>query len=134
MDTIKDRLKRVMEYYKLTPQTMAEKAGVTRQAIDLMLNGKTLNPKLSAIQNLASTLDGLNSDWLLKGEGNMLNKSIEPESSDDLLAGIPVSDELKENPEVQSIIKSLKHKYELKVLEVQIKEAEANYYKKLSGR
>lgn len=65
-----ERLKQIREYYKLSTRSFAERVGMSNGAISLLENGRrTMTPQFI---KLVCREFGINENWLLSGEGEML--------------------------------------------------------------
>ena len=66
METIGDRVRQARQLAKLTQEALAEKIGLTRQAIS-QLESKSGTKKSKFIHEIATTLN-VSTDWLLTGD------------------------------------------------------------------
>jgi transcriptional regulator with XRE-family HTH domain len=66
-----ERIKKIMGYEGLKPGEFAEQIGINRSAMSHIMN-KRNNPSLDVINRILSRYPYINSDWLLRGEGEML--------------------------------------------------------------
>lgn len=64
-----DRLKVILEYYKLSPSGFADNLGVPRSSISHLLSGRN-KPSLDFVLKLITKYPEVNLYWLLKGEGS----------------------------------------------------------------
>lgn len=70
MDTPGKRLRAVMKHFRLTQQALGERIGVTKGYLSVMMNDKEpISTKV--LDGLIKSFAGLNSHWLLTGEGEM---------------------------------------------------------------
>ena len=67
---MKDRIKKIIELENLIPSDFADAIGVSRSAINHILNGRN-NPSLDIVQKILDKYDNLSSDWLLSGKGEI---------------------------------------------------------------
>lgn len=67
-----DRIKLLMEYKSLTASQFADAMEVPRAVVSHVLSGRN-KPSLDVIIKIASTYSDVNLDWLLLGNGEMLN-------------------------------------------------------------
>lgn len=92
-NSIGERLATALFHFKMSKAAIAKKVGVSASAIGDIINGETLDPRVSLIKNIALELD-IRLDWLLLGEGEMLKSSIsisQSNTSGDNLQGRNVS-------------------------------------------
>jgi hypothetical protein len=71
LDTPGQRLRAVMKYYRHTQQTLGQLLGVSKGYLSVMMNDKEpITTKV--VLSLIKSFTGLNTHWLLTGEGEML--------------------------------------------------------------
>lgn len=71
LDTPGKRLRAVMKYYRHTQQTLGQLLGVSKGYLSVMMNDKEpITTKV--VLSLIKSFTGLNTHWLLTGEGEML--------------------------------------------------------------
>jgi plasmid maintenance system antidote protein VapI len=68
---MKDRILKLMDYYKLTSSQFANEIGIQRSVISHILSGRN-KPSLDFIIKVKTRFPEINSDWLLLGEGSMV--------------------------------------------------------------
>ena len=68
---ILDRIKQVMDGNKLNNNSFSKKIGVTASTINSMFEKQT-NPSIDTLNKILNAFTYINSDWLLRGYGNML--------------------------------------------------------------
>ncbi len=71
-----NRLKKVMEYHRLTASLFADKIAVQRSSISHILSGRN-KPSLDFILKVTSTFKDVDIYWLLNGKGTFPKKIIE---------------------------------------------------------
>ena len=93
-----ERIKFVMEYYKLSPSELADSIQVPRSSISHLLTGRN-KPSLDFVLKLIKTYPDINLYWLLNGKGTFPKKNepveIEPST--------PLAPEVLENIEQKTI-------------------------------
>ena len=68
---MKDRIKIVMDYAKLSQQDFSHKLGVSPASLSSIFTGRT-NPTNNHVQAIHRVFPEINVSWLLFGEGEML--------------------------------------------------------------
>lgn len=68
---MKDRIKNVMDYAKLSQQDFSHKLGVSPASLSSIFTGRT-NPTNNHVQAIHRVFPEINVSWLLFGEGEML--------------------------------------------------------------
>lgn len=68
---MKDRVRQVMEHYKLSQKEYADALGISAGSISSVLSGRTA-PTNNLIQAVHKTYPAVNVNWLMFGEGEML--------------------------------------------------------------
>ena len=71
--SIKDRFKMIMEREKLTAAAFAESIDVAQATISHILGSRNKYPSTEVILKLHKKYSDINLEWLLTGEGYMLN-------------------------------------------------------------
>lgn len=56
-DVIKKRLQDLCEQYKITPNKLATRSGITQSTVNNIMIGKTKNPTLKTLHRIAVGLD-----------------------------------------------------------------------------
>jgi transcriptional regulator with XRE-family HTH domain len=84
-----DRIQKILQVKKLTPSAFADKIGVPRSTISHVLSGRN-NPSLEFVQKVLDSFPDIRTEWMVRGEGNMLRHSntLFPED-DDTVAAVP---------------------------------------------
>lgn len=72
---MKDRIKHLMDYKKLSAAELADLIGVQRSNVSHVINGRN-NPSSVFIEKLLLTFPDLNARWLITGEGLMLDEEV----------------------------------------------------------
>lgn len=70
---MKDRIAKVIEYYKFSPSEFADEIEVPRSSISHITSGRN-KPSLDFITKVKSKFPNLSWDWLIYGEGEMHTK------------------------------------------------------------
>lgn len=99
MYSMKERIKHLMDYKKLSAAELADTIGVQRSNVSHVINGRN-NPSSTFIEKLLLTFPDLNARWLITGEGNMLEAEARVSTANkpvDLFSGSePLTDKEKE--------------------------------------
>lgn len=69
---MKDRIKKYMEFKRISPSELADIIGVQRSNVSHVLSGRN-NPGSSFIEKLLQAYPELNARWLMLGEGDMVS-------------------------------------------------------------
>lgn len=64
-----NRIKKIMDYYKLTASTFAEKIGVQRSSISHILSGRN-KPSLDFVLKVTNNFNEVDIHWLIYGKGS----------------------------------------------------------------
>jgi transcriptional regulator with XRE-family HTH domain len=91
-----DRIKQIMEYYKLSPASFAEQIGINRSNLTHLFSGRN-QPSLEFAKKILHCFPEIKTEWLIMGVGNMLHKSEEKELN------ISIPDEKKERREMREM-------------------------------
>lgn len=67
---MKDRIQTIMEQYKMTQQTFAQKLELSPATISSIFTGRT-NPTNNHVQAIHRAFPEINTNWLMFGEGDM---------------------------------------------------------------
>ncbi|MFT6210252.1 MAG: transcriptional regulator with XRE-family HTH domain [Bacteroidia bacterium] len=67
MESITERVRKIMEDNSLSSSQMADRIGVQRSAISHILSGRN-KPSLDFIIKVLEAFENVSSDWILKGE------------------------------------------------------------------
>lgn len=71
---MKDRIALIMKEEQLTAVQFAKETGIQQASLSHILNGRN-NPSLEIIKRIHQRFPHINLDWLLYGEGNMIEAS-----------------------------------------------------------
>ena len=69
-----ERLKKVMDYYQLSPSAFADKIQVQRSSISHLLSGRN-KPSLDFVLKVIKVFDEIELYWLLNGKGEFPMKT-----------------------------------------------------------
>jgi len=72
-----NRLKKVMDYYQLSPSTFADKIQVQRSSISHLLSGRN-KPSLDFVLKVIKEFEEIELYWLLNGKGEFPIKGTTP--------------------------------------------------------
>lgn len=75
MYCMKDRIKHLMDYKKLSAAELADLIAVQRSNVSHVINGRN-NPSSVFIEKLLLAFPDINARWLLTGEGSMLEDGV----------------------------------------------------------
>lgn len=67
-----EKLTQIIQYYKLSPTSLADRINVQRSSISHLISGRN-KPSLEFIVKLTDTFPELNFDWLVRDKGNMIS-------------------------------------------------------------
>lgn len=70
---MKDRLKKVIDYYNITPNNFSQKIGVSEGAIRKVLSQNT-TLRSDTLDKISQNFADISIDWLVSGRGEMLRK------------------------------------------------------------
>ena len=100
-----DRIQKILQVKKLTPSAFADKIGVPRSTISHVLSGRN-NPSLEFVQKILDSFPDIRTQWLVRGDGNMLmhSNTLFPEEDDATFSSlkketVAYPEPLKETPE-----------------------------------
>ena len=65
-----DRIKKIIEEYKLSPTIFSEKIGIQKANVSHVLNGRN-KPSLDFVLKISEAFPEINIEWILKGKGSM---------------------------------------------------------------
>ncbi|MDR0206129.1 MAG: helix-turn-helix transcriptional regulator [Bacteroidales bacterium] len=65
-----DRIKQVMEYYKLTPASFSEQIGINRSNLTHLFSGRN-QPSLEFAKKILHSYPDIRTEWLIMGVGEM---------------------------------------------------------------
>lgn len=94
-----DRLKKVIDYYKITPTNFSQKIGVSEGTIRKLLTQNTAL-RSDTLEKISQNFTDIDIDWLITGRGGMLRNEQSPVALStgiplipiDVIAGIPAGD------------------------------------------
>ncbi len=69
-----DRIRKLMEYYHMSPSEFAEKVGAQRSAVSHILSGRN-KPGLDFLQKILNAFPEVSADWFILGRGKMILSS-----------------------------------------------------------
>ena len=106
-----ERIKRIISDSGLSNSSFADKIGVPRSSISHILSGRN-NPSLDLIIKILRNFDGINADFLLKGE---VLPPIDKDSKNDLdnknmtlFPELDIKEDTKERPKIdEEVLKSV---------------------------
>lgn len=98
-EIMKERLKRFMDYKKITAADLADRIGVQRSNVSHILNGRN-KPASQFIEKLLLSFPDLDANWLLTGLGKMI-RGEEATPATPLPREIPAGPPRKEVPTLQ---------------------------------
>ena len=94
---MKDRIEAIMKREHMTPSSFAESIEIQRSTLTHILRGRN-NPSLDVVMKIHQRFKYVNLDWLLYGNGNMINQE---KPSDDLQRSLfDENEEIKPIPQV----------------------------------
>ena len=76
---MKERITDIMKHENLSPSAFAESIGIQRSALSHILNGRN-NPSLDVVMRIHQTYKYVNLQWLLYGDGEMIEGEKKKES------------------------------------------------------
>lgn len=65
------RIQKIIKYKKLSASGFADQIGVPRSTISHILSGRN-NPSLDLVQKILDTFSDIKTEWLVRGEGQMI--------------------------------------------------------------
>lgn len=89
---MKDRIKIVMDYAKLSQQDFSHKLGVSPASLSSIFTGRT-NPTNNHVQAIHRVFPEINVSWLLFGEGEMIMSEGRPVENSSILGENEISSE-----------------------------------------
>lgn len=72
---LKDRFKKFLDHYNLSPDTLSKKIGGSRGTYFSIQNGKS-KPDYNTTENILSSFPELSAEWWFRGSGPMLKGDI----------------------------------------------------------
>lgn len=76
---MKDRISSILRHYGLSSSRLADMLGVQRSGISHILSGRN-NPSYDFLVKLLEEFPEINANWLLTGQGGMLQKQLTDDS------------------------------------------------------
>jgi transcriptional regulator with XRE-family HTH domain len=73
-----ERIKQIMEYYKLAPASFAEQIGINRSNLTHLFSGRN-QPSLDLAKKILHYYPDIKTEWLIMGVGNMFRNNEEKE-------------------------------------------------------
>lgn len=73
INTMKERIVALMDYFHMTPGQFADRISVQRSSISHILSGRN-KPSLEFIQKILRHFPEINTDWLILGKGEIMDK------------------------------------------------------------
>src|SRR5208283_3071756 len=97
-----DRILSIIKYLHLTPSDFAEEIGVQRSSISHLISGRN-KPSLEFIQKILAKFPEINPEWILTGNGEMVNSRISPVNGE-IPFTEPLGKENKDLPEPEKTV------------------------------
>ena len=72
MGTINERVKKIMEIYRLNATSLGAKLGTPNGMISQIISGRQSKPSFDLLVKISEAFPEISEKWLLKGEGEML--------------------------------------------------------------
>ncbi|WP_430817453.1 helix-turn-helix domain-containing protein [Carboxylicivirga sp. RSCT41] len=69
---MKERIEAIIQHERLTPSQFADSIGVQRSGVSHILSGRN-KPSLDFLNKLLSKYPHISGDWLITGQGSMIN-------------------------------------------------------------
>ena len=76
-----NRLKEILDYFKLSPSKLADELSINRSRLSHILNGRN-NLTLEVVQGILTKYNSINPEWLLFGSGSMIRAGAESDPRD----------------------------------------------------
>jgi len=73
-----DRIKKIMEYYELSPASLAEQIGINRSNLTHLFSGRN-QPSLELAKKILHCYPDIKTEWLIMGVGEMFRNNEERE-------------------------------------------------------
>jgi len=73
-----DRIKQIIEFYKLSPASFAEQIGINRSNLTHLFSGRN-QPSLELVKKILTCFPEVKTEWLIMGVGEMLRNSNDKE-------------------------------------------------------
>jgi len=80
MQSFAERLAEIIKYYHLTHAAFAEKMGIQKSSVSHLLSGRN-KPNFDFLARFPDVFPEINLIWLLTGQGEMFNKSVEQKNN-----------------------------------------------------
>jgi transcriptional regulator with XRE-family HTH domain len=97
-----DRILSIIKYLHLSPSDFAEEIGVQRSSISHLISGRN-KPSLEFIQKILAKFPEINPEWILTGNGEMVNSRISPVNGE-IPFTEPLGKENKDLPEPEKTV------------------------------
>jgi transcriptional regulator with XRE-family HTH domain len=78
MEGMIDRIKQIIEYYKLSPASFAEQIGINRSNLTHLFSGRN-QPSLDLAKKILHNYPEIKTEWLIMGVGEMMRGEAEKE-------------------------------------------------------
>lgn len=75
MSDLKDRFKKFLDHYSLSPDSLSKKIGGSRGTYFSIQNGKS-KPDFSTSENILNSFPEISAEWWFRGKGPMLTSDI----------------------------------------------------------
>lgn len=89
-ENVKQRLKRVLEYYNVTQNKLAEGDSALQKRLSTQLNGKTAL-SFQTISSILERFPDVSSEWVLSGTGKMIKEKDDAHTTGTAIPLIPVN-------------------------------------------
>ena len=113
---MKDRIEAIMRRERMTPSSFAESIEIQRSTLTHILRGRN-NPSLDVVMKIHQRYKYVNLDWLLYGNGDMINQE---KKTDDLQGSL--FDENQINTSIPTVETEYRKEIALKAPEIAPKE------------
>ena len=100
-----NRIKKILEEYKLSPTIFSEKLGIQKANVSHVLNGRN-KPSLDFVLKVSEAFPEINIEWILKGKGSMKVENMNTSSYSSPTLFPTQNNEVKQPP----IVKEITHK------------------------
>jgi len=105
-----DRIKKIMEYYELSPASLAEQIGINRSNLTHLFSGRN-QPSLELAKKILHCYPDIKTEWLIMGVGEMFRNNEERE----LALKVQTEKKLKKEMAEQDLFSTLQNSSELTV-------------------
>lgn len=76
MQAINDRIAHLIYHLEMNPNSFAETVGVSGTVIYNIVKGRRSKPSFEVLQKILLVYQSVNANWLLRGEGKVLNSVV----------------------------------------------------------